>query len=61
MGDEEIDLTKTYKACYVTNQGVPSKYGTNHKKTETSAIEALEKYLKNHAFTKAYHDTFVVI
>ena len=61
VGDEEIDLTKTYKACYVTNQGVPSKYGTNHKKTETSAIEALEKYLKNHTFKKAYHGTFVVI
>ncbi|NLB21482.1 MAG: bifunctional metallophosphatase/5'-nucleotidase [Clostridium sp.] len=61
VGDQELDLTKTYKACYVTNQGVPNKYGVNHKKTETLAIEALEKYLKNHSFNKAYHETFVVI
>lgn len=61
VGDEELDLNRTYKACYVTNQGVPKKYGNNHKKTDTLAIEALEKYLKNHTFDKAYHDTFVVI
>lgn len=61
VGEDELDLTRTYKACYVTNQGVPKKYGKNHKQTATLAIESLEKYLKNHTFNKAYHDTFVVI
>ncbi len=61
VGDEELNASKIYKACYVTNQGVPKKYGINHNKSETLAIEALEKYLKYHTFVNGYHDTFVVI
>ncbi len=61
VGAEELNLSKIYKACYVTNQGVPEKYGINHTNSETTAIEALEKYLKNHIFSHAHHDTFVVI
>lgn len=61
VGNEELNLTKIYRACYVTNQGVPKKYGINHKNTETSAIEALKNYLNNHTFSQAHHDTFVII
>ncbi len=61
VGDEELNLSKIYKACYVTNQGVPKKYGIHHKNLETTAIEALKNYLNRNTFNHAYHDTFVVI
>ena len=61
VGDEELNLSKIYKACYVTNQGVQKKYGIHHKNLETTAIEALKNYLNKNTFNHAFHDTFVVI
>jgi 2',3'-cyclic-nucleotide 2'-phosphodiesterase (5'-nucleotidase family) len=46
VGDTKIDYDKTYNACFVTTQGIPAKYGTNRRKLDINAIEALEKYIK---------------
>lgn len=62
IGDEPIDLNKTYFVSYVTNQGVPAKYGKNHTALDVHAIEAMENYLKE---KETYHakllDTFEII
>lgn len=46
VGDERIDKDKTYSVSYVTHQGVPGKYGKDHKNLEVHAIEALQNFLK---------------
>ncbi len=46
IGDERIDKNKTYAVSYVTHQGVPEKYGKDHKNLEVHAIEALQNFLK---------------
>ena len=45
--NEPIDMEKIYSVSYVTNQGVPKKYGKNHKNLDIHAIEALRNFLKN--------------
>ena len=47
VGDERVDRDKTYKAVYVTSQGVPKKYGKNRKHLDIHAIDALKNYLKD--------------
>jgi len=51
---EPVDLDKHYSVSYVTNQGVPNKYGENHKKLEVHAIEAMRNFLKE---KEVYHAT----
>lgn len=43
---ELVKPDKVYDLCFVTSQGVPKEYGTDRKKLEISAIEALEEYIK---------------
>lgn len=47
VGDEKVDKDRVYKAVYVTSQGVPKKYGTNRKKLDIHAIDALKNYIKD--------------
>lgn len=43
---ELVKPDKVYDLCFVTSQGVSKEYGTDRKKLEISAIEALEEYIK---------------
>lgn len=52
---EPVDLDKIYSVSYVTNQGVPNKYGKNHKNLEVHAIEAMRGFLKE---KEVYHAKF---
>jgi len=61
VGDEMLDPDKVYKACYVTNQGVPENYGRNHKKLTATAIDALVHYLKDETFDLDDADTYILI
>jgi S-sulfosulfanyl-L-cysteine sulfohydrolase len=45
VNDEELDLQRTYKAAFVTEQGVPEKYGINRADAGIKAIEAMKQYL----------------
>lgn len=49
IGDDRLEKTKKYKACYLTEQGIPNKYGSNHEKLDIRAIDALKKYIKHHS------------
>lgn len=40
---------KTYTVAFVTEQGVPAKYGTNRRDLDTKAIDALKNYLEKNS------------
>lgn len=61
VGDEELDPKKTYRACYVTNQGVPKKYGKNHENLPVKAVDALVSYLETETFSLKESGTYVLI
>lgn len=46
IGEEAIDLDRIYSVSYVTNQGVPEKYGEEHTYLDMHAIEAMKIFLK---------------
>lgn len=48
VGRKEVQPDQMYKAAYVTAQGVPAKYGQNHKNHEVHAVEAIRQYLEHH-------------
>lgn len=48
-----VEKDKIYDAVFVTNQGVPSKYGHDRENLDIDAIEALKKYLKRHGTVNA--------
>jgi S-sulfosulfanyl-L-cysteine sulfohydrolase len=53
VNNEELDLQRTYKTAFVTEQGVPSTYGTNRTDTGIKAIEAMKQYLEKHSPVRA--------
>ncbi|MFH5836540.1 bifunctional metallophosphatase/5'-nucleotidase [Proteiniclasticum sp. C24MP] len=61
VGEKKLEPDKVYRACYVTNQGVPEKYGRNHEKLPVKAIDALEHYLKEETFELYEADTYILI
>lgn len=48
VGDEPIQRGKTYKAAFVTTQGVPEKLGKNRQNLSIKAVEAMAQYLSSH-------------
>lgn len=62
IGEEEVKTGKTYLAAFVTEQGVPSKYGTNRQKHEIRAVDALREYLMRHSPVNiGYNNPFVLV
>lgn len=58
----QIDMKKTYKVSFVTVQGVAKKYGTNRKKCEVKAIEAMKNYLQeNSNFVPSKNKSFRLV
>ena len=51
IGDEHCQKEKRYTASFVTEQGVPKKYGSNRQTVNTRAVEAMAEYLKTGLFT----------
>jgi 2',3'-cyclic-nucleotide 2'-phosphodiesterase (5'-nucleotidase family) len=45
VGGQPVRADQTYTAAFVTEQGVPAKYGTKREHLSIRAIEALELYL----------------
>ena len=45
IAGEEVIPDKEYTVSYVTNQGVPKKFGKEHKNLEKHAVEAMMDYL----------------
>jgi hypothetical protein len=48
IGSEPIDRTRIYHAAFVTEQGVPKKYGVKRNELNIHAVEAMQSYLANH-------------
>jgi S-sulfosulfanyl-L-cysteine sulfohydrolase len=46
VGDEIIQPDHTYSVTYITEQGVPRKYGQNHRHSDLKAVDALEQYVR---------------
>lgn len=44
-----LEKDKTYTVAFVTEQGVPKKYGTNRRDMDIKAIDALKNYLKENS------------
>lgn len=62
VGGKRIEKTKTYNACYLTEQGVPKIFGTEKKKLDIHAIEVLTNYLeKNDPINIDYKSSIVPI
>lgn len=53
VGDKAVEMDKTYKAVYVTSQGVPKKYGKNRKHLDIHAIDVLKNYIRDEKEIKA--------
>jgi S-sulfosulfanyl-L-cysteine sulfohydrolase len=61
VGKEELDLEKTYTVAFVTQQGVPEKFGKNRKNMDVRAVDALKTYLATLRFDLGQVDTFIVV
>ncbi|MCL4481106.1 MAG: 5'-nucleotidase C-terminal domain-containing protein [Bacteroidetes bacterium] len=48
IGQDEVKLDRIYKATFVTEQGVPLKYGTNRQNITLKSIDAMQMYLARH-------------
>lgn len=51
-GTAEVEAEKLYKVAFVTEQGVPAKFGINRAKTGVTAIDALERLFAKAPITR---------
>ncbi|MHB1394977.1 MAG: bifunctional metallophosphatase/5'-nucleotidase [Clostridia bacterium] len=62
IGPDEVKLDWIYKATFVTEQGVPLKYGTNRQNLEFKSIDALRMYLVRHRpLSEELQETFILV
>ena len=48
-----LDQTGIYKVAFVSEQGIPKKYGSNRHKTGIRAIDALKSYFSGNRTVRA--------
>ena len=62
VGEEELRAGASYQAAFVTEQGVPSKYGRQRQVTSIKAVDAMRSYLKRRGPYQGHHrGTFVLV
>ena len=62
IGDDPLVKGKTYKATFVTMQGVPEKLGRNRQNLSVNAVDAMAVYLgKNPDYTAISCNTFCLV
>ena len=49
VGGKHLDPSKSYKACFLTIQDIPARYGSNRRKLDVKAIDALTSYFAVHS------------
>lgn len=49
VGDEEIQPDKVYRAAFITEQGVPAKFGQNRQHHGEKIIDVMYSYLAKHS------------
>jgi len=60
IGGKSLEKGKTYTACYLTAQGVPSKYGTEKKNLELKGVEVLAEFIEKKSVVIAPYQGSVV-
>lgn len=48
IGNEPLERMRTYSAAFVTEQGVPRKYGNQRSEMDLHAVDAMKAYLVKH-------------
>lgn len=48
VGEEEVQPDKVYRAAFITEQGVPARFGQNRQQHPEKIVEVLRTYLKKH-------------
>ncbi len=48
VGNEPLERTRIYQTAFVTEQGIPKKYGRQRRELEIHAVEAMKEYLEKH-------------
>lgn len=48
VGEQPVQPERVYRASFVTEQGVPMKYGCNRQKQGQHAVDALQSYVRRH-------------
>ena len=61
VGNDVLDPLRTYPVTFVTEQGVPKKYGINRRNLEMTAVDALKVYLETEPFGMENLDTFTIV
>lgn len=61
VGNEALDPERTYRVAFVTQQGVPEKFGKNRKDMDILAVDAMKDYLATTRFDLGHVDTFIVV
>jgi sulfur-oxidizing protein SoxB len=49
VGGQPLNPTKTYQACFLTVQSIPTRYGKNRRTLPIKAIDALKQYIEKHS------------
>ncbi len=62
VGGKRLDKRRTYRACFITTQGMPAKYGSNRESLDAYAVDVLTEYLdKNSPVAPGYERAIVPI
>jgi 2',3'-cyclic-nucleotide 2'-phosphodiesterase (5'-nucleotidase family) len=62
VGDEEVQPDHLYPAAFVTEQGVPAKYGQDRREGPERAVDALRRYLaQSGPVTPTLRGTFTLV
>lgn len=61
VGDEELDMKKSYRVAYITLQAVPDDVGENHQKLDIHVIEAMEAYLKKGIYRREDLESYIPV
>jgi 2',3'-cyclic-nucleotide 2'-phosphodiesterase (5'-nucleotidase family) len=49
VGEEEVQPEKVYRAAFITEQGVPAKFGHNRRQHPEKIVDVLRSYLSKHS------------
>lgn len=53
IGGQPVEPDREYRATFVTEQGVPAKYGRGRADLQVRAVEALARYVRGHGTVSA--------
>jgi 2',3'-cyclic-nucleotide 2'-phosphodiesterase (5'-nucleotidase family) len=62
VGDEPVDRDRIYSATFITNQGVPAKYGSDRRNLPERTVPVMRDYLRRHnPAASPLRDTFTLV